>query len=60
MAAWRESTATVTTASASMDMDRIVRGIRDAMGTGNRSRLHQNRTIYTFTYILLDSGRIYL
>ena len=48
MAAWRESTATVTTASASMAMDRIVRGIRDALGTGNRSRLHQTRTIYTF------------
>ena len=33
MAAWRESTAIVTTASASMAMGRTVRDTRDARGT---------------------------
>ena len=60
MAAWRESTATVTTASASMGMDRMGMGGRAARDTGNRSGFHKTRTIYTFYFPLLDSGSIYL
>ena len=48
MAAWKESTATVTTASASMDMERTARVTRDAKDTDKTSNVKfENKTELT-------------